>query len=111
PGAGRYRGRVASARVACRDRRRHVPGVRIKRVKVATAPEKEPGLAERLEKLGIRSKLDLALHLPLRYEDETKLTPLADARPGEPVQVEAEVVSAEVQYRGRRTLVVKMTDG
>ena len=68
-------------------------------------------LQQRLEKLGIRSKLDLALHLPLRYEDETKLTPLAQARSGVPVLVEAEVVEAKVEYRGRRTLVVKLTDG
>ncbi len=63
----------------------------------------------RLEKLGIRSKLDLALHLPLRYEDETRLTPLAEARPGAPVLVEAEVVDREVKYRPRRTLVVKLS--
>ena len=65
----------------------------------------------RLEKLGIRSKLDLVLHLPLRYEDETHLTALKDVRPGVPALVEAEVVGAEVKYRPRRTLVVKLTDG
>jgi ATP-dependent DNA helicase RecG len=70
-----------------------------------------PAVAARLEKLGIVSKLDLALHLPLRYEDETRLTALKDVRPGEPVLVEAEVVETKVQYRGRRTLVVKLTDG
>jgi ATP-dependent DNA helicase RecG len=65
----------------------------------------------RLEKLGIRSKLDLALHLPLRYEDETRLTALKDVRAGVPALVEAEVVDSEVKYRPRRTLVVKLTDG
>ena len=65
----------------------------------------------RLEKLGIRSKLDLALHLPLRYEDETRLTKLADVKPGEPALVEADVVSCEVKYRPRRTLVVKLSQG
>ncbi|HSN22276.1 MAG TPA: ATP-dependent DNA helicase RecG, partial [Usitatibacter sp.] len=54
--------------------------------------------------------LDRVLHLPLRYEDETKLTPLAEARAGEPVQVEAEVVESEVKYRPRRTLVVKLVE-
>ena len=68
-------------------------------------------IAAKLAKLGIRTKRDLALHLPLRYEDETKLTALKDARPGEPAQIEAEVVEAEVKYRPRRTLVVKLTDG
>ena len=67
-------------------------------------------MRQRLEKLGIRSSLDLVLHLPLRYEDETKLTRIQDARAGEPVLVEAEVVESEVKYRPRRTLVVKLTD-
>jgi len=80
-------------------------------VKAATVSAPQPGLAERLAKLGIRSKLDLALHLPLRYEDETKLTKLVDVRPGAPVLVEADVVESEVKYRPRRTLVVKLTDG
>ena len=68
-------------------------------------------VAAKLSKLGIRSKRDLALHLPLRYEDETKLTPLAQVCAGVPVLVEAEVVDADVKYRPRRTLVVKLTDG
>jgi len=71
----------------------------------------KPALASRLEKLGLRSRLDLVLHLPLRYEDETRLTPLSEARAGEPVQVEAEVVESDVKYRPRRTLVVKLSDG
>jgi len=80
-------------------------------VKVAKRAEEDELLAARLEKLGIRSKFDLVLHLPLRYEDETKVTPLKDARPGEPVQVEAEVVETEIKFRPKRMLVVKMTDG
>ena len=79
-------------------------------MKVAKRAEDEELLA-RLGKLGIRSKFDLVLHLPLRYEDETRVTRLADARPGEPVQVEAEVVEAQVKFRPKRMLVVKMTDG
>jgi len=71
---------------------------------------KGPSLQSRLEKLGIRSKLDLALHLPLRYEDETKLTPLAGVRPGEPALVEAEVVESKVAFRPKRQLVVKLQD-
>ena len=70
-----------------------------------------PAVREKLAKLGIASKLDLALHLPLRYEDETRLTPIAAAGTGEPVLVEAVVVECEVKYRPRRTLVVKLTDG
>jgi ATP-dependent DNA helicase RecG len=77
---------------------------------VSTAASKSE-TRSRLAKLGIRNNRDLVLHLPLRYEDETKLTPLAKARSGIPVLVEAEVVESKVEYRGRRTLVVKLTDG
>src|SRR5882672_8291711 len=74
-------------------------------------PASAESVAARLEKLGIHGKRDLLLHLPLRYEDETRLTPLKDARAGMPVLVEAEVIESRVEYRGRRTLVVKLTDG
>jgi ATP-dependent DNA helicase RecG len=85
--------------------------------KPATAPPaanafgSSEAIAERLAKLGIRGKRDLVLHLPLRYEDETKLTALNEVRAGTPALVEAEVVEADVKYRPRRTLVVKLTDG
>ena len=62
--------------------------------------------AKKLAKLGIRTRADLALHLPLRYEDETVLTPLGAAPPGQPVLVQARVLSAEVAFRPRRQLVV-----
>ncbi|MCW5591780.1 MAG: ATP-dependent DNA helicase RecG [Burkholderiales bacterium] len=70
-----------------------------------------PAVRAKLAKLGIHSRFDLVLHLPLRYEDETRLTPIAEAGTGEPVLVEAEVVESEVKYRPRRTLVVKCSDG
>jgi ATP-dependent DNA helicase RecG len=70
-----------------------------------------PAVRAKLAKLGIHSRFDLVLHLPLRYEDETKLTPLSDAGTGEPVLVEAVVVESEVKYRPRRTLVVRCGDG
>lgn len=66
------------------------------------------GPARALEAMGLTSPLALALHLPLRYEDETRLTPLAEARPGQTVQVEAEVVDTQVQFRPRRQLVVRL---
>jgi len=78
---------------------------------MSAAASKADTVASKLAKLGIRGQRDLVLHLPLRYEDETKLTPLAKARSGVPVLVEAEVVESKVEYRGRRTLVVKLTDG
>ena len=66
--------------------------------------------AAKLAKLGIFTQTDLVLHLPLRYEDETCVTPVAAALPGTPVQVEAIVLECKVQYRPRRQLVVRMQD-
>ena len=65
------------------------------------------GFARKLEKLGIRSRFDLVLHLPMRYEDETVLAQVGASPPGVPVQVEARVLSAEVAYRPRRQMVVR----
>ena len=64
----------------------------------------------RLEKLGIRGNLDLVLHLPLRYEDETRLTPLAEVMAGAPALVEATVVDSEVKFRPKRQLVARLAD-
>jgi ATP-dependent DNA helicase RecG len=68
-------------------------------------------LAGRLAKLDLRGPRDLLLHLPLRYEDETQVTPIAVTRPGFPAQIEGEVLSAEVTLRPRRQLVVRVGDG
>ena len=64
-----------------------------------------------LHKLGLVRDIDLALHLPLRYEDETRITPLASARDGQIVQIEATVTASDVQLRPRRQLVVQVDDG
>jgi ATP-dependent DNA helicase RecG len=64
-------------------------------------------LQRKLEKLGLRSRFDLLLHLPLRYEDETRLFAPQEAPAGEPVLVEARVLSAEIAFRPRRQLIVQ----
>ena len=64
-----------------------------------------------LDKLGLRRDIDLALHLPLRYEDETRITTLADARDGEMVQIEGQVTHSEITFRPRRQLRVTLDDG
>lgn len=67
-------------------------------------------LAKKLEKLHLHTAWDLVLHLPLRYEDETHITPIADAPFGAPCQVEGTVVLQEVQFKPRRQLVVRIRD-
>ncbi len=69
-----------------------------------------PGAAAGLARLGLRSDWDFALHLPLRYEDETTLTPVAAVVSGATAQVEGEVVACEVAYRGRRQLLARLRD-
>ena len=53
----------------------------------------------------------MALHLPLRYEDETRLTLLAEAREGELIQFEGQVTHSEISIRSRRQLLVTVEDG
>ena len=67
-------------------------------------------LAARLAKLDLHRPRDLLLHLPLRYEDETRLTPIAALRPGFPAQIEGEVASCEVVQQPRRQLVARVRD-
>ena len=64
-----------------------------------------------IAKLGLHRDIDLALHLPLRYEDETRLTKLRDAREGDTVQIEGVVTKCEITYRPRRQLLVTLDDG
>lgn len=64
----------------------------------------------KLEKLHIRNAWDAILHLPLRYEDETHITMIADAPFGQSVQVEGEVLMQEVQFKPRKQLLVKLQD-
>jgi ATP-dependent DNA helicase RecG len=73
--------------------------------KALSAPQKA------LRKLGLERDIDLALHLPLRYEDETKIVHLRDAREGETVQIEATVTACEITFKPRRQLLVTVQDG
>ena len=73
-------------------------------------PREGNTLAGRLARLGLRSDSDFVLHLPLRYEDETRITALADARPGIAAQFEVEVLDSEIAYRPRRQLLARVRD-
>lgn len=62
------------------------------------------------ERLGLTTPLDFVLHFPIRYEDETRLQPIATATPGRYLQAEGSVLSAEVTYRPRKYLTAKFAD-
>ncbi|HEY3597672.1 MAG TPA: ATP-dependent DNA helicase RecG [Paraburkholderia sp.] len=66
--------------------------------------------ADKLAKLGLTREIDLVLHLPMRYEDETSLTPIGELLPGGIAQTEGVVFDNEIAYRPRRQLLVKLRD-
>lgn len=80
-----------------------------KRKKKAAA-DKPVKTVDKLAKLGLTRSIDLVLHLPMRYEDETTLTPIGELLPGGIAQTEGVVFDNEVAYRPRRQLVVKIQD-
>ncbi|WP_074906279.1 ATP-dependent DNA helicase RecG [Nitrosomonas communis] len=69
-----------------------------------------PQLQQKLVRLGIRNELELILHLPIRYEDETRLYPIRDIPDGKTGQVEGVIIHCEVITRSRRQLVCQVKD-
>ncbi|QLD48365.1 ATP-dependent DNA helicase RecG [Paraburkholderia fungorum] len=76
--------------------------------KAGAKPTAKP--ADKLAKLGLTRDIDLVLHLPMRYEDETSLTPIGHLLPGGIAQTEGVVFDNEIAYRPRRQLLVKLRD-
>ena len=71
-----------------------------------------PKLKDKLEqRLGWRTVQDALFHLPFRYQDRTRLTPLGSLRPGQEALVSAKVELADVVFRGRRSLLCRVSDG
>ncbi len=70
-----------------------------------------PNNALALERLGIRVLQDLWFHLPLRYEDRTRLTPIKELAVGRAAQVEGVVTGVERSFRFRPLLRVAIEDG
>jgi len=70
-----------------------------------------PKLEEKLNRLGIRHVEDLLFHLPLRYQDRTRISPIGGLRPGTEAQVEATIDYSEVVFRRRRALLCHISDG
>lgn len=68
-------------------------------------------IAEKLNKLGIRTVQDLLFHFPIRYQDRTRIWPIGSLRPGDESLIEAEVLHCEIVHRKRRMLLVDISDG
>jgi len=68
-------------------------------------------VAEKLKKLGLVTLQDVIFHLPARYEDRTRIYPMADLHAYLHVSIQGEIMSADIQYGKRRMLLVKVSDG
>nr|WP_314741868.1 ATP-dependent DNA helicase RecG [uncultured Haemophilus sp.] len=68
-------------------------------------------IAEKLSRIGINNVQDLLFHLPMRYEDRTRVTPIADVRPESFATIEGYVQHTEVQFGRRPILSVTLSDG
>ena len=78
---------------------------------VTSLPGIGPGGAEKLARLDIATVRDLVFHLPFRYQDRTRSVPFAELAPGRECVVTGQVISADVAYGRRRSLVVAIGDG
>ncbi len=70
-----------------------------------------PQMAERLAKLGIELVQDFLFHLPLRYQDRTRIYPIASLHEGQEVLIEGEVESSSIVMRRKRMLLCQLSDG
>lgn len=68
-------------------------------------------ISDKLSRLGIHNLQDLFFHLPIRYEDRTRITPIADLRPEQYATIEGVVQTCEVAFGRRPILTVSLSDG
>jgi len=67
--------------------------------------------ANRLQKLGLCTLQDLIFHLPLRYEDRTRVYPICSLKPGMSVLISGKVDFTDILPRGRKSLICRISDG
>jgi len=70
-----------------------------------------PGMAKKLEKISLHTLQDLLFHLPLRYEDRTRITTIRDLLPGTHTNIIGEITDNKIINGKRRMLVVSLNDG
>ncbi|MCD9466139.1 ATP-dependent DNA helicase RecG [Photobacterium iliopiscarium] len=67
-------------------------------------------MAEKLHKIGLNNVQDVLFHLPLRYEDRTRIWPINRVAPGQFLTVQGEVSHCSIQFGKRKMLTVKIGD-
>ena len=70
-----------------------------------------PKVAEKLQRLDIHNQQDLLFHLPLRYQDRSKIYPIGSLRGGEERQISGEVQLSDIKYGRQRMLLCRISDG
>jgi len=70
-----------------------------------------PKLAEKLDNIHVHTVLDLLFHLPLRYQDRTRITPIGSVRHGMEAVIEGVIMGSAIVFGRRRSLLVKVQDG
>ncbi len=84
---------------------------RLSQVPLSTLKGVGPSLAEKLEKIGLLSVQDMLFHLPLRYEDKTRVTTVRDLLVGTSTNIIGEITDSQITQGKRRMLVVTLHDG
>jgi ATP-dependent DNA helicase RecG len=70
-----------------------------------------PGVTKKLAQLGIFTVQDVLFHLPLRYQDRTKISPIDQVNPGNQVLIHGEILSSAPTLGRRRSLITVVSDG
>lgn len=68
-------------------------------------------VAERVARMGLINDWDFVLHLPLRYEDETRITRICDLKAGDWAQIQGTVISSRTQGGRFMQLIASVSDG
>ena len=70
-----------------------------------------PGLKDKLTRIGLLTLQDLLFHLPLRYEDRTRITAIGKAQIGSTIVIEGNILSCAIRFGRRRSLLAYIQDG
>ena len=84
---------------------------KLSQVALSTFKGVGPAMVKRLEKIGLTSVQDILFHLPLRYEDRTRITTIRDCLPGNFTNIIGEITNNQITHGKRRMLVVDLNDG
>ncbi len=70
-----------------------------------------PRVEEKLNRIGIHTIQDCLFHLPLRYQDKTRLALIGTLQPGQEALIEGTIEITQIKYGRRRSLLCMLSDG